>query len=511
MTVVAVIPARGGSKGLPRKNLRLLAGVPLIVHAVRQAKAARSVDRVIVTTDDEEIASVAREVGAEVPFIRPAKFATDTATDLDVFRHLLGYLRDHEGVLPDILVQVRTTSPVRRPAVIDLAIAKLRACPEADSVRSVSLAKETPYKMWYVGADGAAAPVIREHALRDWYDQPRQTLPDVFVQDGMVDVLRPTTVLDKDSMAGDVVLGLLHPEVAVDIDDLSALLRAEEALSRASRGDPSPPIGILQGRLTPSWNGELQCHPRDKWAQEFDSAASIGLDHIELLLERDPDPDNPLLSPAGRAALRRESERTGVATSTASIDFVLDHDLAESATVEYLCSLAPALSEVGCSIAVLPMFEASAGIGIDPTGYVRQLRRVADVYRRHGVRVCVESLLPADKVYELLGRVAHDNVGICYDVGNATAAGYDTVAEARLLGPAIQHVHVKDKTQNGANVRLGTGVAAIADTLAELVGQGCRCAFTLETPRGDDPIAAAARQTAFTRSSFGRIREETYS
>jgi N-acylneuraminate cytidylyltransferase len=119
MQVLAIIPARGGSKSIPRKNIRPLAGHPLIAYSIAAALEAHSVTRTIISTDDEEIAEVARRYGAETPFLRPAEFAQDNTTDLPVFEHALGWLMENEAYNPDIVVQLRPTSPIRPPDCVD--------------------------------------------------------------------------------------------------------------------------------------------------------------------------------------------------------------------------------------------------------------------------------------------------------------------------------------------------------------------------------------------------------
>src|SRR4029079_13968109 len=111
--ILALIPARGGSKGIPRKNIRTFAGYPLIAWSIAAAKQASCVTRIIVSTDDEEISSVARQFGAETPFLRPSELAQDQTTDLPVFEQALDWLRDNESYKPDITVQLRPTSPIR--------------------------------------------------------------------------------------------------------------------------------------------------------------------------------------------------------------------------------------------------------------------------------------------------------------------------------------------------------------------------------------------------------------
>ena len=112
--VIALIPARGRSKGIPRKNLLPIAGRPLIAHSILQARASQRISRVIVSTEDEEIADVARHWGAEAPFLRPEEYAGDLSPDVDVFRHALRWLETHEGYQPDLVVHLRPPGPVRR-------------------------------------------------------------------------------------------------------------------------------------------------------------------------------------------------------------------------------------------------------------------------------------------------------------------------------------------------------------------------------------------------------------
>ncbi|MFN8427912.1 MAG: acylneuraminate cytidylyltransferase family protein [Anaerolineales bacterium] len=144
---LAIIPARGGSKGIPRKNIRNFAGYPLIAWSIAAAKQSSLVTRVIVSTDDEEIASVAREFGAETPFLRPAKFAEDNTTDLPVFEHALAWLAEHENYHPEIVVQLRPTSPIRPRGLVDDAIQVLLHHKDADSVRGVVSAGQNPHKI----------------------------------------------------------------------------------------------------------------------------------------------------------------------------------------------------------------------------------------------------------------------------------------------------------------------------------------------------------------------------
>lgn len=239
--VCALIPARGGSKGIPRKNLLVLRGKPLIAYSIQQAQASRRITRVIVSTDDEEIAAVARAWGAEVPFRRPAELAGDLSPDIDAFRHALTWLDEHERYRPEAVVHLRPPGPVRRVELIDQAVDLLLSRPDADAVRSVRRALQTPYKMWRILEDGTMAPALRLEGVADCQSLPRQSLPVVYWQSGYVDVLRPRAVLEFDSMWGRRVLPFVVEEQIFEIDYPEQVPAVEEALERLERGEPAAP------------------------------------------------------------------------------------------------------------------------------------------------------------------------------------------------------------------------------------------------------------------------------
>ncbi len=142
MEIVAIIPARGGSRGVPRKNIKLLAGKPLIAYTITAALGSKYINRIIVSTDDKEIAKIAKHYGAEVPFIRPKKFARHTSSSLSVILHALYYLEKHEEYFPDIILFLPPTSPFRETKYIDEGIEKIKTC---DAVVGVSEIKNHPY------------------------------------------------------------------------------------------------------------------------------------------------------------------------------------------------------------------------------------------------------------------------------------------------------------------------------------------------------------------------------
>jgi N-acylneuraminate cytidylyltransferase len=244
--VLALIPARGGSKSIPRKNIRPFAGHPLIAYSIAAGLAAETVTRVVVSTDDDEIAAVARRYGAETPFLRPAQFSLDNTPDLPVFQHALRWLAEHESYRPEIVVQLRPTSPFRRVRHIDEAVRILMDHPQADSVRTVCIPFQNPFKMWRIDPDGFMHPLIPDVEMvkpagegaytgaplhMEPYNMPRQALPDVYWQTGYVDAARVGTILTKDSMTGERILPLvIDPSEWIDIDSPDDWRRAERLL-----------------------------------------------------------------------------------------------------------------------------------------------------------------------------------------------------------------------------------------------------------------------------------------
>jgi CMP-N,N'-diacetyllegionaminic acid synthase len=227
ISVTAIIPARGGSKGIPKKNIIELGGKPLIAYSIEDSLNCSKIQRTIVSTDDPEIAKVARQYGAEVPFIRPAILAEDDTPDLPVFAHALEWLQDQENSLPELVVHLRPTSPLRPPGLIENGIQMLMEDPLADCVRSVRESPHTPYKMWKI--EGNYIKPFVKIRNEESFNFPRQKLPQVFCSDGLLDVIRTSTILDKNTMTGKRILPLTTEEsfFVVDIDKPVDLLIAE--------------------------------------------------------------------------------------------------------------------------------------------------------------------------------------------------------------------------------------------------------------------------------------------
>jgi N-acylneuraminate cytidylyltransferase len=195
----------------------------LIAWSIAAAKQSESVTRVIVSTDDEEIAETAREYGAETPFLRPAELAQDKTTDLPVFEHALKWLEDTEAYKPEVVIQLRPTSPIRPRGLVDHAVKILLEHKDADCVRGVVLAGQNPHKMWRISyEDEPMTPLLQVEGIKEPYNAPRQILPPIYWQTGHIDAIRTSTILQKQSLTGDKVYPLIiDPRYTVDIDTLA--------------------------------------------------------------------------------------------------------------------------------------------------------------------------------------------------------------------------------------------------------------------------------------------------
>ena len=235
MKILAIIPARSGSKGLRNKNIRSLAGEPLLSYSVAAGLQTPEITRVICSTDTQEIANIARSVGAEVPFLRPPELASDKSQDIGLFKHALKWLKENENYIPDYVVNLRPTSPIRYVKDIQKAINLIISNKKIDSVRSISLPSTTPYKMWKKKDSEFLTPLLKIEDNKEPYNTARQELPEVWAQTGAIEVIRAKTITKLDSMSGVNVAGVeVSEDTYIDIDTLNSLLMAEVMLSRLS-------------------------------------------------------------------------------------------------------------------------------------------------------------------------------------------------------------------------------------------------------------------------------------
>ncbi len=222
MKILALIPARGGSKGIPRKNIVDVGGHPLIAYSIAAAKKSRYINRIIVTTDDKKIANISKKYGAEVPFLRPKNISQDNSLDIEFFQHALLWLKKHENYCPDLIVHLRPTTPLRSCRVIDKAISEIIKDKKATSLRSAELLdRESPYKLFkksnsywdFFGKEDFGKN-------EEYYNYPRQKFPVTYHPNGYVDIIRPKALLKTGLLHGKFIKALITDKVA-DIDNLS--------------------------------------------------------------------------------------------------------------------------------------------------------------------------------------------------------------------------------------------------------------------------------------------------
>jgi len=227
--ILAVIPARGGSKGVPRKNIKRLAGKPLLAWTVETTLSLDCLDRVILSTDDEEIAGIGKRYGADVPFLRPAEIAADDTTDMPVYEHALNWLEQHDGFIPDIVVWLRPTVPLRSAGDIenslDLLIKK-----RPDWVRSVCEAEHHPYWMYKLN-DTRMEPFVEGIRIENY--MRRQLLPPAYRLNGAVDVTWRSTILEKKILYAGVIEAHIMPvNRSIDIDTMLDFQLLEAIISQ---------------------------------------------------------------------------------------------------------------------------------------------------------------------------------------------------------------------------------------------------------------------------------------
>jgi len=240
---VAFVPARSGSERVPHKNIRPLAGHPLLAYAIETALQSGAFERVVVSTDSEEIAEVARWYGADVPFLRPPEYATATSPDVE----WLAYTLEHLDERFDLFALVRATNPFRGPDAVRRGFEQLLATPEADSLRAVELVKQHPGKMWRLAEDGRTMQPLLDQSHLDvaWHAGQYQALPRVYVQNSALEIAWTRVVTDTGTREGRVLAPFLTQGLeGFNVDDEEDWERAERLVETGAvelTAVPRPP------------------------------------------------------------------------------------------------------------------------------------------------------------------------------------------------------------------------------------------------------------------------------
>lgn len=212
--IIAIIPARSGSKSLADKNIKLLAGHPLLAYSIAAAKLSKKIDRVIVSTNSQKYADIAMDYGAEVPFIRPEQYSTDESTDRDFLIHAMKYINENTQKKYEYWVHLRPTTPLRNHIIIDNAISKIIKNKSATSLRSGHKAPESPLK-WFIKKGCYFKGFIENEA----YNLPKETFEQVYIPDGYIDIVKESYVMNNNTIHGNKMIGFNSP-VCTEVDSI---------------------------------------------------------------------------------------------------------------------------------------------------------------------------------------------------------------------------------------------------------------------------------------------------
>ena len=208
--IVAIIPARSGSKGIKDKNIIHLGGHPLISWSIAVCKKVSLIDRIVVSTDSKNYSELCMKYGAEVPFIRPESISGDSSTDYEFIEHALDWFKKNESE-PKLIVHIRPTTPIRNPKLINKAIIDFKNNSKATSLRSVHEMSESAYKTFEFNNYGFLKPIANNEQTIDYANRPRQSFPKTYQANGYVDVLSVSYIRNKKQIHGDCVIPYITP------------------------------------------------------------------------------------------------------------------------------------------------------------------------------------------------------------------------------------------------------------------------------------------------------------
>ncbi len=266
-------------------------------------------------------------------------------------------------------------------------------------------------------------------------------------------------------------------------------------------------IGVLQGRLSPAPGGRPQVFPQRTWRDEFAAARRLRFDAIEWLITEEHIDTNPIWNSAGVEEIRCLCEQAAIAVSSVCADCFIREPLVRAPAgdqvrrLHRLNQIIVQAGRIGAPLVLVPLLEESSLSGMaDGRNLIRLLEEPLSLAAAHQVVLALETDWPAEPLQDLLGGVDLPALRVYYDIGNAVAAGFDPSCELETLGPLVRGVHLKDCRRGGVSVPLGEGDADFDAIFAALDAIGYDGSLILETPAGDDPIAAAAANLAFARA-----------
>jgi CMP-N,N'-diacetyllegionaminic acid synthase len=230
--IIALIPARSGSKGVPNKNIMLFNDIPLIAYSIAAAKKSKLIDRVIVSTDSQEYAEIALKYGAEVPFIRPKNISCDTSTDLHFFYHALDWLKNNELFVPKFIAHLRPTTPIRDPQIIDKALSSFIES-EFSALRSCHEMTESSYKTFEI-EDMKLKSICSGTFDIEISNNIRQSFEKTFEANGYIDIVRSDLIINHDVIHGNNVNAFIT-DITYEVDSSNDVEIMEYFMKKKSK------------------------------------------------------------------------------------------------------------------------------------------------------------------------------------------------------------------------------------------------------------------------------------
>jgi len=238
LNIVALIPARSGSKGIINKNIKIYKGIPLLAHSIKIALESKYISEVYVSSDSEDYNNIAIQYGAKITPLRSKEISDDLSPDINTFIHFLNmYKNDINDInnikIPDIIIHLRPTYPNRSLKLLNNTIEYfLNNYDNYDSLRTVVLIKKTPYKMYYINSNNNLIPYIKEHNIFiEPFNQARQNFPETYLHNGCIDIVKSNIIINNNLLSGENILPYIMDDNEIDdIDDISDFTISENKI-----------------------------------------------------------------------------------------------------------------------------------------------------------------------------------------------------------------------------------------------------------------------------------------
>lgn len=246
-------------------------------------------------------------------------------------------------------------------------------------------------------------------------------------------------------------------------------------------------FGIVQGRLTQSPKGIIQCFPKD-WEKEFSKAAKLGLDNIELIADREYNGENPIWSIRGIEKLKKLSSQHSIGIKTICNDNIINYSLLNNNTIDKNIELIKIAKKLECDKYILPLFEKSELNISNYKEFIDNINLIAKYCEESKITLCLETILKVKDLLFVLSKLESKNIKVVFDTGNRIAFGHNIYDDIRILKDKIEHIHIKDKNIDNENVILGTGLVNFLEVFKALKKINYKKSFTFETRRGSNPL-----------------------